>query len=314
MTIKIQRSTVSHALCGLFSALFFLAVFSAQAQQSTEDILQEFVESYKTDPMAMTATFGIRVGEDWWTVNCIRQQEPYKVGKSQQYTFHNYGPHQVTLQKGQPAEPGWYFRFDNRSVLDSIYTQKWTAATAASRSTMADKVAFDIEDMEGYVSSQGATATAYLILEHFWKKDAVEITRFSRDASLPVHGAAMVSLYLMKDKRIAWFSLGKDEVANGDRNLDKGQMPNLIIFTKGKGKGLFGDQEIDIEPGMSVFIGPYVKHVIYCTGDEPLEGIVVLYGDNIDYAKGQSYMDFIEKEYSFYTENEAQAQAEHNKQ
>ena len=77
-----------------------------------------------------------------------------------------------------------------------------------------------------------------------------------------------------------------------------------MIFTKGKGKGLFGEEEFDIEPGMSVFIGPYVKHVIYNPYEEPLEGILVLFGDNIDFAKGQSYLEFLEKQSDFLESNE----------
>ena len=108
----------------------------------------------------------------------------------------------------------------------------------------------------------------------------------------------------MKDKRINWFSLGTDQTANGDRGLDKGQVPNLLIITKGKGKATIGDTEMELEPGMSIFIGPYVKHVFYNPNEEPLEGILILYGDNIDYVFGQSYLDFLDEEYAFYEKNE----------
>lgn len=290
-----------------FLIILLLAATSVSAQmETTQSILQRFVESYRTDPMAMTTEFGIRVGEQWWYVKVNRVEEPYAVGKKKQYTFHNYGPHQVSLHQGKPENPTWFFRFDDRETLDKIDQKIWTASTAAAKSTGADIVAFDIEDMEGYQSDQQDTAIGYLTMEHFWKKDAVEVTRFSRDSSLPSHGAALVSLYTMKDKRIGWFSLGTDEAANADRGLDKSQVPNLFIITKGKGKGLIADQEIDLEPGMSVFVPPYVKHVLYNPNKEPLEGILVLYGDNIDYAKGQSYMSFLDKEYSFYGDNERQ--------
>lgn len=43
-----------------------------------------------------------------------------------------------------------------------------------------------------------------------------------------------------------------------------------------------------MEARMSVFVGPYVKHVFYNPNEEPLEGILVLFGDSIDYATGQS--------------------------
>ncbi|MCB0840665.1 MAG: cupin domain-containing protein, partial [Bacteroidetes bacterium] len=260
----------------LILLLMALCVTNLNAQEkSTEAILTSFAESYINDPMAVSATFGIKVGEEWWTVNSVRSQEGYQVGKKKQYTFHNYGPHQVTLTTGKPQTPTWYFRFADRSVLDKINEKIWTATTAAAKSTPADIVALDILDMEDYTSTQKSTAIAYMVIEHFWKKDAAEVTRFSRDASLPSHGAQIVALYTMKDKRINWFSLGTEEVANGDRGLDKGQVPNLFIITKGKGKAQIGEEEIDLEPGMSVFVGPYVKHVLYNPYEEPLEGILI---------------------------------------
>jgi len=190
------------------------------------------------------------------------------------------------------------------SVLDKLNEDVWNAGTASMRSMPSDKVAFDIKAMEGFEMNHKTDAITYQVMEHFWKRGSVEITSFARDKSLPTHGASAVSLYTMKDKRIAWFSINKEEKANADPRMDKGQVPNLMIFTKGKGKALFADKEIDVEAGMSVFIGPYVKHVIFNPNDEPLEGILVLYGDNIDFALGQSYLDFLEKQYQFLESNE----------
>ncbi|WP_296704790.1 cupin domain-containing protein [Algoriphagus sp.] len=294
------------SLIRIFLGLFLiLGSFSVQAQSShTDTLLESFVESFKTDPMALSTTFGIQVGEGWWTVSVRRFQEPYLVGKNKQYTFHNFGPHEVSLKKGQPSEPTWYFRFADESVLDKIASGEWTATTAAAKSTPQDITALDILDMEGYQSTQGATAIAYQTIEHFWKTNPGEVTRFSRESSLPSHGAQIVALYTMKDKRISWFTLGKEEVANGDRGLEKGQVPNLFIITKGKGKAQIGEDELDLEPGMSVFVGPYVNHVLYNPYEEPLEGILILFGDNIDYALGQSYLDFLDQEYAFYEKNE----------
>lgn len=287
----------------LFSCLA-ISVARADAPQSTQSILEEFVEAYRSDPMALGATFGIKVGEDWWHVRSERVQEPYPAGKQKQYTFHNYGPHNVTLHNGPPPEPSWYFRFADRGTLDNIHRKFWTASTAAAQSTSDDEVALKILPMEGFTETQTSTAISYQVMEHFWKSDPAEITRFSRDSSLPSHGAGIVSLYTMKDKRIAWFSLGQEETANNDRGLDKSQIPNLFIFTKGRGKAQIGDEEIDVEAGMSVFVGPYVKHVFYNPNEETLEGILVLFGDNIDYATGQSYLDFLEQEYRFYGANQ----------
>ncbi len=284
--------------------LFCLLIFTAtgmQAQtENTQTMLQSFVDSYQTDHMAHTTTFGIKVGEDWWYVTSKRKQEAYKVGKKKQYTFHNFGPHMVTLHQGQPDEPTWYFHFANKEVLKNIYTKKWTASTASAKSFGSDVVGLNIRDMEGHQSGIQKDALGYEVMEHFWKKDPVEITYFTRDASLPTHGADHVGLYTMKDKRIGWFTIGPEQAANTERGLDKGQVPNLFIITKGKGRAELGDEVVELRPGMSVFIAPYVKHVIYNPYDEPIEGILVLFGDNIDYARGKSYMDLLEDQHKFY--------------
>lgn len=298
---------LNYVTYGLFSLCFLSGVPELSAQQSADEIeavLEEFTQSYAHDPMAMDADFGIRVGKMWWTVQVRRVENPYLAGKKKQYTFHEFGPHEVLLERGKPKTPTWYFRFDDPEILRKIATGELTASTAAARSTGEDYVAFDQEDMEGFRSTHGHIALSYLTMEHFWKKDQVEVTKFGRDSALPSHGAQLVSLYTMKDKRIGWFTLGQDEGANTDERLEKSQVPNLFIITRGKGRAEIADKEIDLEPGMSVFVPPYVKHVIYNPNEEPLEGILVLYGDNIDYALGQSYMGFLEAEYNFYEENQ----------
>lgn len=287
----------------LFYLLSLLCIAGLHAQsESTQNMLESFVDSYKTDHMAQTVTFGIKVDEDWWYVSSKRTQTGYEVGKQKQYTFHDFGPHTVTLHKGQPNKPTWYFHFASKEVLDNIYAKKWTASTASAKSFGSDKVGLNIRDMEGFSSNIKDDAQAYEIMEHFWKSDPVEITYFERDASLPTHGADHVGLYTMKDKRIGWFTIGPEQAANAERGLDKGQVPNLFIITKGKGRAELGDGIVELRPGMSIFIAPYVKHIIYNPYDEPLEGIVVLFGDNIDYARGKSYLDFLEDQHEFYND------------
>jgi mannose-6-phosphate isomerase-like protein (cupin superfamily) len=298
--MKVKKHVVKRPLI-IFFALSLMSILNSHAQdKTTEEILQAFVESYKTDHMAHTVTFGVLVENDWWYVEAKRKQEGYKAGKKEQYTFHNFSPHEVSLQQGMPSTPTWYFHFANKTVLDNIDQQKWTAATASAKSFGTDVVGLNIRDMDGFSSGIKEDAIAYEVMEHFWKKGEAEITYFKRDGSLPTHGVDHVGLYTMKDKRIGWFSIGPEQAANTQRGLDKGQVPNLFIITKGKGKADFGDEMVDLEPGMSVFIPQYVKHVIYNPYEEPLEGILVLFGDNIDYARGKSYMDFLELQHEFY--------------
>ena len=88
--------------------------------------------------------------------------------------------------------------------------------------------------------------------------------------------------------------IGPDEAANEDPRLEAGQVPNLFIVTRGRGRAFLADEEVEIEPGMSIFVPAYVKHVFRNPYDEPLEGILVLFGDNSDFAFGTSYPEYLE--------------------
>jgi mannose-6-phosphate isomerase-like protein (cupin superfamily) len=291
-------SAICLVMMGAMSGPFYASAgASSEEEAEIRAVLQSFVDSYKTDSMALSVTFGIQIGDRWWHVHSERRQEPYS--HAERFTFHRLGPHKVVLHDGKPEQPTWYFKMPDRSVLANLESKVWNAGTASMRSTPADVVALDDGVMEGFESTRKVSAIVYQVAEHFWKKGAVEITEFAQANALETHGAGAVSLYTMKDKRIAWFSILKDQAANADPRLDEGQVPNLIIFTKGRGRAIFADQEVDVRAGMSVFVGPYVKHVISNPYDEPLEGILVLFGDNIDYATGQSYLDFLEKQYEF---------------
>ncbi|MFN1834248.1 cupin domain-containing protein [Balneola sp. MJW-20] len=292
----------------LFLMLFVYNIAYAQSPK-IEKALTEVTRSYANDAMALSGTFGIEVDNQWWHVHVQRKQDPYQVGKSKQYTFHNFGPHEVTLHEGKPEEPTWYFDFASEEVFNKIYSGEWTAATASAKSMPGDVVGLNIRPMEKFKLDQQYDGISYQVMEHFWKHETVEIARFERDRTLATHGADHVGLYTMKDKRIGWFTLGKDEAANEDPRLQYGQVPNLFIFTKGKGVAYFGEEKIEVEAGMSVFIAPYMKHMISNPNEEPLEGIVILFGDNIDYATGQSYPDYLDVHYQNLGDNDLRVRA-----
>ncbi len=182
--MKVKNHTQKRHLI-FFYLLSMISILSMNAQnKTTQDILQSFVESYRVDNMAHTITFGVLVGDDWWHIQSEREQTGYKVGKKKQYTFHNFSPHTVTLHKGKPNTPTWYFNFANKKVLDNIDQQIWTAATASAQSFASDIVGLNILDLEGFKSGIKDVAIAYEVMEHFWKKGQAEITYFKRDGSL----------------------------------------------------------------------------------------------------------------------------------
>lgn len=272
--------------------LSLLAVGPTGARgQTVDEMLRGFAEDYRHDPMALDAYFGIRVGEDsWWTVRVERSESPETI------------PHEVTLKAGEPEEPTWYFTVADAGVLNQLSERTLSAGTAYTRSLASDRTPLGASAMEGYDDDSETLARVYHLLSHFWNTGTPEVTYFERDRGLPIHGAAMVSLYTMTDKRITWFSIGPEETVNDDPRLEADETPNLFIFTAGRGRAQFADREMEVHAGMSVFIAPFVRHVISNPHEEPLEGIVVLYGDNSSFTRGTTYVEFTEDLYRYYGE------------
>lgn len=260
-------------------------------------IMADLAADYRHDHMAIDAHFGIKLGDRFWTIDVKRQETASARGR---LTDHSFGPHTVTVTEGAPANPTWYFEIADMNVLRLIASGEVNAGTASMKSFGSDKVGVDIHDMEGFNSTSGDQAGIYLVLSHFFTKGKPEVTLFSQATSLETHGAQATVLHMMKGFRLIYFSIGPQEAANADPRLSSGQMPNLFIVTSGKGTLHTDDGPMKIEAGMSVFVPQFVKHEIVNDSKEPLEGILVLYGDNSDFAFGTSYPAFIQDLNQFY--------------
>jgi mannose-6-phosphate isomerase-like protein (cupin superfamily) len=265
--------------------------------EEAQATLERLVDGYRTDPMAIDGIFGIKLAQQFWAVEIAREETASKRGR---LTDHEFGPHQVTLTRGKPAKPTFIYVIANMDVLRLIATGKVNAGTAAMQSFGSDQVGVETDEMEGFEMTSGAEAEIYHHMSHFFTTGVPEITNFGPENSLETHGAQMTALHFMKGVRIGYFTLQPRKTANQDIRLQKGQMPNLFIVTKGRGIGYLGDGKIDLKPGMSIFVPPFVRHEITAVGDEPMEGVVVLYGDNSDFAFGTSYPAFLQDLYSFY--------------
>ncbi|WP_299192112.1 cupin domain-containing protein [uncultured Erythrobacter sp.] len=270
--------------------------------ERADAILREFADDYVNDPMAINSTFGIRLGQQWWTVSVARRETPSARGR---LTDHTFGPHEVSLTRGRPERPTWGFRIASLDVLERIASGEINAGTAAMQSFGSDRVGVETGDMRGFESTAGDEAEMYLALSHFFTKGKPEVTRFGAANALVTHGAPTTALHMMKGFRILFFSLPPDGEVNSDPRLEVGQMPNLFVITSGTGVMHSDDGPIRLEAGMSVFVAQFVKHQFVNDGDEPLEGVLVLYGDNSDFAFGTSYPAYLEdlnswnREYEF---------------
>jgi mannose-6-phosphate isomerase-like protein (cupin superfamily) len=246
-------------------------------------VFERLVADYRNDPMAISGQFGIEIADHFWSVTISRKEKSSSRGR---LTDHEFGPHEVTLRGGKPSEPTFIYVIANMDVLRLLAEGKVNAGTAAMQSFGSDQVGVETGAMEGFEMTSGAEAHLYHHLSHFFTTGVPEIAYFGAEHSLETHGAQMTALHFMKGFRIGYFTMQPEQTANADVRLQKGQMPNLIIITKGRGVGHLGDRTIELKPGMSVFVPPFVRHEFTAVGDEPMEGVVVLYGDNSDFAFG----------------------------
>jgi mannose-6-phosphate isomerase-like protein (cupin superfamily) len=277
-----QQSTLSEEEAGEATAIF-----------------AQLADDYRNDPMAISGIFGIKIADEWWNVSIERREKSIENGR---LTDHEFGPHDVTLERGRPARPTFVYVIANMDVLRLIAEGKVNAGTAAMQSFGSDQVGVETGSMEGFEMTSGEEARLYHHMSHFFTTGVPEITYFGPENSLETHGAQMTALHFMKGFRIGYFTMQPEQTVNEDVRLQKGQMPNLFIVTKGTGIGYLGDQKIELKPGMSVYVAPFVRHEFTATGDEPMEGIVVLYGDNSDFAFGTSYPAYLEDLYDFHAE------------
>lgn len=262
-------------------------------------IFEELVADYRDDPMGISGQFGIKVADQFWTVTIDRKEKSSQRGR---LTDHEFGPHDVTLSSGEPPAPTFFYVIASMDVLRLIAEGKVNAGTAAMQSFGSDQVGVETGKMDGFEMTSGAEAHLYHHLSHFFTTGVPEITYFGAEYSLETHGAQMTALHFMKGFRIGYFTMQPEQTVNADIRLQEGQMPNLFVITKGRGVGHLGDHKIELKPGMSVFVPPFVRHEFTAVGDEPMEGIVVLYGDNSDFAFGTSYPSFLEDLYEFHAD------------
>lgn len=303
---KMQLAVIALALCmigALATPVSAQEAKKAPITLSNEEfreasaIISDLAADYRNDHMAIDANFGIKLEDRFWTIGVKRKETASARGR---LTDHSFGPHTVTVTEGAPAKPTWYFEIADMKVLRLIASGEVNAGTAAMQSFASDEVGVETRDMEGFKSTSGDEADLYLILSHFFTKGKPEVTRFSRATSLGTHGAQATALHMMKGFRVSYFSIGPQEVANASPDLSSGQMPNLFIVISGNGTLHTDNGPMKIEAGMSVFVPQFVKHEIVNDGKVPLEGVLVLYGDNSDFAFGKSYPAFIQDLNQFY--------------
>lgn len=234
------------------------------ATGSTKEILQRFVEDYRSDPMLVDATFGIEVGDERFHVTARRtESEPYE----------------VELHEGFPESGSWYFTLDDKSVLDMIDQRKINAGTAMMKAFSTDETPMDVETSEGFQPADGFLGTMLKVTFHFWNRGFPEIIPFGDEYTRFTHGSDGIIFYYQPGFRSGWFSIKKGHHVNADPRSRTNPFPSMMVFTEGEGRARIGGRDINVSKGEALFVPPGVSHEFFNENDAPLQGVLLMFGE-----------------------------------
>ncbi|HSE41415.1 MAG TPA: cupin domain-containing protein [Acidobacteriota bacterium] len=245
--------------------LFLLSTTIFANAQSVDEILQRFASDYQSDiNLKEDSSFGIQVDDEMWTVSATAAKGTI--------------PAKVVIQKGKPQQPTFYFTLDRASLL-KIDKGELNAKTAMAKAFESDKSPMDIEAMEGFVPPQDFTAKILETTFHFWTRGFPEVIRYGDGHTRFTHGADVTVFYYQPGLRSAWGSLKKGMHANENPKSQTNEFPSLVIVTQGKGQARIGGKEMQVEKGQAIFIPKDVTHEFWNNNDQPLEIILLMFGE-----------------------------------
>lgn len=241
------------------------SAFGASAN-NLEDVLRSYTQAYATDPMLHDVTFGIQIGEsDRWHVVATKGAED--------------GPGKVELHQGFPEKPTFYFWFKTIKAFEDLEQGKMNAGTAMAKAFSTDETPMDVEAMEGFQPTQTFLADMMRTLFHFWNRSSPEVIPFDDSKTRFTHGSDVVIFYYQPGFRSGWFSIKPGQHVNEDENSRTNPFPSMMVFTRGEGTALIGDEKVVVREGQTLFIPPAVSHQFFNNTQAPLEGVLLMFGD-----------------------------------
>lgn len=251
------------------AALLAALLHAVRAAAGPADALQRYADDYRTDPMLVDAYFGVRIGENWWTIESSRGAEGAVPG--------------VRLLPGEPGKPTWYFAFSRDDVLDRLDRGEVAFGTLAGKARLSDEAPIDVGFMPGYLPDGRQPGSDFYetftkVGFHFWYRGNPEIVPFASQALRTVHGVDSTALYYEPGLRTLWFSIRQGQHANQGRDEGVGPWRKLFIFTAGAGKAIVGERTIDVKAGERLFVPPNARNEFWNDAAEPLEGVLIIFG------------------------------------
>jgi mannose-6-phosphate isomerase-like protein (cupin superfamily) len=232
----------------------------------TGAILERFVEDYRLDPSLREGVFGIRILDEDWYVDA----KPAADGH----------PASVTLHHSAPPRPTWYFTIDGIEVLRKLDRGEMNSETASVKAFSTDYAPMDVDAMEGYQPGPDFMEELFHTLFHFWTRGLPEVIPFGESYTRFTHGADVAVLYYQPGFRSGWVSLKKGQHANKDPRSQVNDFQSLLVITGGAGKARIGGVEIELKEGETLFIPEGVTHEFWNDNDEPMEAVLLMFGEN----------------------------------
>jgi hypothetical protein len=256
-----MRRTLALAFVCLLTGLHAHA-----AQKSAEQILQSYVEDYRSDANASgPETFAIRVsgdsGGDWFVTIGNRDSN---------------GRAEVILHRGLPTGSFWFYKLD-MATLEKVDRGELNVLTAMGKAKESDTAPMDIDATPDFQPPAEWEGRLLPLTFHFWTRGWPETVPFGKEFSRVIHGANVVGLYYQKGLRTVWARVEKGQHVDEGGKADP--FPTLVMVIRGTVMSRIGKVERKLQAGEMVFIPANTTDEDWNPFDEPAEVILVMFGD-----------------------------------
>jgi mannose-6-phosphate isomerase-like protein (cupin superfamily) len=235
-----------------------------------EQMLEDFVDDYRTDATARPITFGIEVRDAsparWHVV----------VGDEDES-----GVRSVQLELDFPIDPAPYFTTD-LETLGRIHRGELASLTAMGKAYSTDFAPLDMEVQPGFQPEEGVMEHLVQASFHFWTRGFPERVPFGDlRYTRPMHGANGTLFYYQEGFRSGFFHLQPGDHVNAEEAMQTNPFPSLLIVTEGRMTARIGDTTCELAGGEAVYVGPGVHHEFWVDegAGEGGQGVLVMFGD-----------------------------------
>ena len=237
-------------------------------KKEVEHIIISYVEDYKTDRHAKESrVVGISVPEvdGEWTIIATGKEIANKKWE-------------VKLEEGLPKIPTYVYRAEAK-ILKAIYAGELNALTAQAKAFSTDYAPLDVQEINGYKPTEEDDGALNSFSFHFWTKGFPEVIPFRPDATRRAHGSGATIFYYEKGLRTGWYNIKPGERVREDAREQAMPFPMMGVLIKGTAKGIVDGEPITVSAGNTVFIPANVHHKWWNEGSEPVELILIMFGE-----------------------------------